>query len=139
MSGEPGGSFVDTNVLVYALADTDRERSPRAQELLRTLMANGELLTSTQVLLELYVTLTRKVTPRLLPEQALRYVENLSIWPVAETNYSVVLEAIQFSSGRSISLWDALIVVAAARSGAKLLYTEDLQHGQTLMGVKVVN
>jgi predicted nucleic acid-binding protein len=38
-----------------------------------------------------------------------------------------------------LSFWDALVVVAAARSGAKRLYTEDLQNGQMLLGVEVVN
>jgi predicted nucleic acid-binding protein len=31
------------------------------------------------------------------------------------------------------------IVVAAGLSGAKILYTEDLQHGQVLLGVRIVN
>jgi len=43
------------------------------------------------------------------------------------------------SAGASLSFWDALVVVAAARSGAKLLYTEDLQDGQSIFDVEVVN
>jgi predicted nucleic acid-binding protein len=37
------------------------------------------------------------------------------------------------------SFWDALILVCAARSGATRLYTEDLNHGQTVLGVQIVN
>jgi predicted nucleic acid-binding protein len=34
---------------------------------------------------------------------------------------------------------NALIVVAAAGSGAEVLYSEDLSHGQTIAGVEVIN
>ena len=54
-------------------------------------------------------------------------------------DYSGVSEGIELSARATLSLWDALIVVAASRSGAKLLYTEDLQHGQKILGVEIVN
>jgi predicted nucleic acid-binding protein len=38
-----------------------------------------------------------------------------------------------------LSFWDALVVVAAAKSEAKYLYTEDLPDGQIILGVEVVN
>src|SRR2546423_6315487 len=74
-------AFVDTNVLVYALAADDAKRSPRAQELLRALMAAQVFRTSTQVLQELFVTLTRKVKTPLSPEQAVRYLDQIAAWP----------------------------------------------------------
>ena len=135
----PPASFVDTNVLVYALAADDRKRSPVAQELLRELMATQTLHTSTQVLQELFVTLTRKVRTPLTAEQALRYLDQIAAWPVAVLDYGAVRAAIELCATRSLSFWDALVVVAAAKSGAKRLYTEDLQDGQVILGVEVVN
>ena len=76
------------------------------------------LHTSTQVLQKLFVTLTRKV-----PCWATRPSEQRTNSP----------------SGKSLPLWYALIVVAAARSGSKRLYTEDLRDGQTIVGVEVLN
>jgi predicted nucleic acid-binding protein len=38
-----------------------------------------------------------------------------------------------------LSFWDALIVVTAAKCGATVLYTEDLNHGQEILGVRIVN
>ena len=38
-----------------------------------------------------------------------------------------------------LSFWDALVVVAAARTGATALYTEDLNHGQEILGVRIRN
>jgi predicted nucleic acid-binding protein len=132
-------SFVDTNIFVYALAADDRKRSPIAQKLVRELMVAQALHTSTQVLQELFVTLTRKVRTPLAPEQALRYLDQIAAWPVAVPDYSAVRAAVELSVSASLSFWDALVVVAAARAGTKRLYTEDLQDGQTILGVEVVN
>ena len=60
--------FVDTNVLVYAYDASEPDRRAVAQETLSELMRSNRLRLSTQVLQELYVTLTRKVADRLDPE-----------------------------------------------------------------------
>ena len=134
-----GPSFVDTNVLVYATAGDDPRRSPIAQALLRQLIAEDGLRTSTQVLQELFVTLTRKVRTPLTTEQAARYLDQLAAWPVVLLDYESTRAAIDLTAGYSLSFWDALVVVAAARSGARKLYTEDLQNHQTILGVEIVN
>jgi predicted nucleic acid-binding protein len=54
-------------------------------------------------------------------------------------DYTAIREAIHLSGKHSFSFWDALIVVAAARSRAARLYTEDLQHGRVVLGVEIVN
>jgi predicted nucleic acid-binding protein len=132
-------SFVDTNVIVYALAADDPVRSSVAQALLRRLMSAQALRTSTQVLQETYVTLTRKVRKPIEPQEALRYLDQIAVWPVIVPDYGAIREAIELSTGAGLSFWDALIVVAAARAKVQRLYTEDLQHGQSILGVEVVN
>jgi predicted nucleic acid-binding protein len=140
MSADPlPVSFVDTNVLVYALAADDAKRSPIAQKLVRELMAAQAFQTSTQVLQELYVTLTRKVRTPMTAQRALRYLDQLAVWPVAVLDYGAVRDAVELSASARLSFWDALVLVAAARSGAKRVYTEDLQDGQTILGVEIVN
>ena len=140
MSGadEPAPCFVDTNVLVYAAGGRDR-RSPTARQLLDDLMEAGRFRTSVQVLQELYVTLTRRPRQMLEAQKAIGYLDWIAVCPVFTPDYRAVREAIQLSLRVNISYWDALIVMAAARSDAKVLYTEDLQHGQTIMGVEIVN
>jgi predicted nucleic acid-binding protein len=139
MNADPAQAFVDTNILVYALAADNEKRSFVAQELLRHLMVSQTLNTSTQVLQELFVTLTRKVKKPLSADQALRYLERLSAWPVATIDYAAIRDAVTLSTANRISFWDALIVVVAARSGSSRLYTEDLNDGQVLLGVQIVN
>jgi predicted nucleic acid-binding protein len=135
----PQPSFTDTNIFVYALAGDDIARSAIAQELIRTLMLNGSLRTSTQVLGELYTTLTQKVAQKLTPAQALRYMDRIAALPVIGLDYAAVRAAAELCARHKFSYWDAQIVVAASRAGAARLYSEDLQHGRVVLGVEIVN
>jgi predicted nucleic acid-binding protein len=140
MSGaEPALSFVDTNILVYAFGGHDSRRSPIAQALVRNLMATQALQTSTQVLQELFVVLTRKLRTPITAKQALLFLDQLGAWPVTVLDYGALRNAVELSMEAKLSLWDALIIIAAARSGSQRLYTEDLQHGQVIRGVEIVN
>jgi predicted nucleic acid-binding protein len=132
-------AFVDTNVLVYALAADDDARAPLAQQLLRRLMQTQMLRLSTQVLQELFVTITRKVATPLPASQAIRYLDQLAVFPVLAPDYPAVRDAAELSASAKLSFWDALVVISASRSGAQRLYSEDFNEGQTFMGVRVVN
>ena len=132
-------SFVDTNVLVYAAARDDVARSPVAQSLIMRLMAAKAFHTSTQVLQELFVALTRKGAKALSANDAIRYLDRIAVHPVVTLDYSAVRAAAQLSAAHHVSFWDALVLVAASRCRAVRLYTEDLQDGRTMLGVEIVN
>ena len=132
-------SFVDTNIFIYALDRSDPTRGEIARALLLQLMQEGAIRTSAQVLQELYVTATRKIKTPIPPAKALRYLDQIASFPVYSPDYGAVREAIELSIHSKISMWDSLVVVAAARSGAARLFTEELNDGQTIMGVEIVN
>ena len=139
MTGERALCFVDTNVLVYAF---DKGSSPKkrvAERLMNELMEEDRLRVSTQVLQELFVTLTRKVSQRCSSQEALAVLEDLTAWPLMVVDFVAIQAAVELSGRAKISFWDALVVVAAARSGAAVLYTEDLNHGQEILGVRICN
>jgi predicted nucleic acid-binding protein len=50
-----------------------------------------------------------------------------------------VLAAIDATVNWNVSFWDAMILVAAQRSGAALLWSEDLHAGQTFDTVTLRN
>src|ERR1017187_1816615 len=111
MTGERALSFVDTNVLVYAF---DRSSSPKkrvAQQLLNELMDGDRLRVSTQVLQELFVTLTRKAMQRCSNQEALAVLEDLTVWPLMVVDYAAIRAAVGLADQARISFWDALIVV----------------------------
>jgi predicted nucleic acid-binding protein len=139
MNAERALSFVDTNVLVYAFEKSGSPKKRAAQRLLSELMDEDRLRVSTQVLQELFVTLTRKVVRRCSSEEALAVLEDLATWPLIIVDYEAIRSAVGLERQVSLSFWDALVVVAAARSGASVLYTEDLNDGQEILGVRITN
>ena len=64
MTAERAPCFVDTNVLVYAFDKSSSPKKRIAQRLMNRLMTEDTLRVSTQVLQELFVTLTSKVSQR---------------------------------------------------------------------------
>ena len=132
-------SFFDTNVLVYMFDMDAPEKKARAQSLLKEETAAGRAVLSTQVLQEFYVTVTRKLSVPLPSETAEEAVRNLAALPVVEVNADLILRAIKRARRASLSFWDALIVEAALSSGAGVLFTEDLQHGQGIEKLQIKN
>ncbi len=129
--------FVDTNVLVY-LFDVDApDKRARAQALLRE--EKDCIVLSIQVLGEFYVTVTRKFTESLSRESAARAVDAFSRFRVQPVHPETVNAAIRRSRSTLLSYWDALIVEAALTAGAGVLFTEDLQDGQRIEGLQIVN
>jgi predicted nucleic acid-binding protein len=138
MTGEGSLSFVDTNVLVYAFDKSNSPKKRVAQRLMNKLMEEDRLRVSTQVLQELFVTLTRKVSQVCSSEEALAVLEDLTAWPLMVVDYAAIRAAVGLADQAKLSFWDALVVVAA-RTGAVVLYTEDLNDGQEILGVRISN
>ena len=129
-------SFLDTNVVVYAFDKADPAKRETAT---RILESAERLVVSTQVLLETWWTLTRKLGTPLTEAQATEVVEQLCLLPVVATDAELVLRAIQTGTSARLALWDALIVEAARTAGCQRLLSEDLQHGRDFGGVLVEN
>jgi len=131
--------FVDTNVLVYLFDADAPPKQQRARELVGELTEARSLVLSSQVLSELFVTVTRKLADPLPVAQALQAVDDLSAFPVVAVDAALVRRAAALSTTEHVSYWDALILEAAVEAGAATLYSEDLQAGRAYQGVTVVN
>src|SRR5689334_678955 len=138
-SEEKSLGFVDTNVLVYAFDKSSSPKKDAAQRLIDELMEEDRLRVSTQVLQELFVTLTRKVKQPCTGEEALAVLEDLTAWPLMVVDYTAIRLAVGLADQAKLSFWDALVVISAARAGAAVLYTEDLNDGQEILGVRISN
>ena len=132
-------SFLDTNVLVYLFDRDAPEKRTKARSILQDEGSESKVLISTQVLQEFYVCVTRKLAQPLKPDLALQAVQNLTALPVVHIDTHMILSAAQRSQRDHMPFWDALIVQAALGGGAKRLHTEDLQHGQTIDGMRIEN
>jgi predicted nucleic acid-binding protein len=129
--------FIDTNVLVYAVAKDPPglTKKKAAMELLE----RADFGLSAQVLQEFYVTVTRKIKVPLSPDEALAYLVRMEVFPIVPVDAALITEGIRNSVKYQISYWDGAILAAADCLGSKTVYSEDLNHGQRYGEVEVVN
>lgn len=129
--------FFDTNVLVYCTDPRDKKKQDQALRLVQQASLNGEGIVSTQVLIELYQALGRKL--RVPDVQRLALIQAYTAWPVIDSDLALVTAAMEKSVRHQISIFDAMVVEAALRSGATTLYSEDMQHGQRFGELTLIN
>ena len=129
--------FLDTNILLYAALGRDHagHRWGRAREIALT----EDYCTSGQVLAEFYNIAIRKGAPPLSPDKAREWVRVVALKPCQPVTPEVVLAGIDHARRYQLSYWDGAIIAAAEQIGAKVLYSEDLNHGQTYGSVRVEN
>ena len=130
--------FVDTNVLLYAVSALSEDVNKRrlALELIR----EPDLAISTQVLQEFYYQATR-ATRRwsITHEQALRFIESITRFPVLPVTVELFRDAVSISQRFGLSYWDGAILAAARSTGCDAVYSEDLNPEQDYNGIRVIN
>lgn len=132
-------AFVDSNVLVYAVSKDEPEKQGRAREIVARGFIEGCFAISTQVMLEVYVNVTRKAKIGLAPREAFEYVRSFAEWPVVDMTPELVLAALDLAQRSQISPWDAAILMAARHIGCKKVLSEDLGDGHLYGGITVEN
>ncbi|MFP4409692.1 MAG: PIN domain-containing protein [Spirochaetaceae bacterium] len=129
--------FVDTKVLIYAHDLDSGEKHDEAAKLILSAW-NEEVrpVISVQVLQELAVNLLRKLDSA---DEAIRTIIDYSVWKVIETDTALVVRGTEVMKRYKLSWWDSMIVAAAEKADADILWTEDLNDGQQFGKLKVVN
>jgi len=132
-----GKVFLDTNVFVYAHDQAAADKQRRCREVISQATESGEGVISTQILQEFYVAATRRLG---VPPLAVKGVmKTLSVFEIVQVTPDLIQEAIDCSILNEVSFWDSLVLAAAAAAGCSTVLTEDLNTGQTILGVKVQN
>jgi predicted nucleic acid-binding protein len=132
--------FIDTNVFVYHLDATDRRKHKIAEGIVREALMSGNACISYQVVQECSNVLLRKATKPLSVDQLRSYLEAVLL-PLMQVTASEALfhRALDVRARWQFSFYDSLMVAGAMLAGCTTLYSEDLQHGQRLDGLTVVN
>lgn len=137
MSAEAAREFVDANVLVYAFDASAGRKKAAAEQLLAKLWQAGRGCLSVQVLQEFFVTVTGKVAEPISVDEVADRIREFSAWKVFAPGADDVLRAIALHKQAKVSFWDAMVVHAAAELGCDVLWTEDLNDGQMIRGVRI--
>jgi predicted nucleic acid-binding protein len=138
-SGTPQGAivFVDTHILLAADDAFDPAQQARAREWLHALWQRRAGRVSTQVLNEFYASATRSFG---MPAgDARAKVRRYQLWQPWQIDHQTVETAWGVEARFGLPYGDALIVAAAAQSGATHVLTQDLQHLQQIDGVTIFN
>ena len=130
--------FLDTNVLVYSVDARFPEKMERARELVGNSLTNGSGCISYQVVQETLNVLTGKVG---MSDDGIRRLLNEILVPLWQVNPSAALyqDAVSILGRYGFSFYDSLIVAAALEAGCTRLYSEDLQHGQRIQRLTILN
>jgi predicted nucleic acid-binding protein len=129
--------FVDSNVLLYAADEVDPEKQRVASNWRAELWKSRRGRVSFQVLGEFFVNAVRKQPAA--REEARAEVRDLLAWNPVVTDAALLERGWKLQDRYRLSYWDALIVAAAKAASCRYLLTEDLQAGQQLDGIEVVN
>jgi predicted nucleic acid-binding protein len=131
--------FIDTNILIYAYDVTAGKKHQISKNILEDLWYSGLGIISTQVLQEFYVNVVQKIPKPIDIQQAKEIIRDLLKWQVIVNTSDAIIEAIDISLKYGFSFWDSLIIEAAITSGAAVLMSEDLQHGQSIDELTIKN
>ena len=133
-----GADFLDTNVFVYLFDETDDRKRATAELLIREAVAGGTGVVSYQVVQEALNVLTRKLG--VSSSDARRFLDAVlaPLWRVGPSP-DLYVRALEVRERYGFAFYDALIVAAAQDAGCTRLLSEDLQHGQRLGDLTVVD
>ena len=133
-------SFFDTNVLLYTVDGADQRKRGTANTLIVDAIAADNCCISYQVVQETLNVLTRKLTPTMTSEDKQGFVDRmlLPLWRVMPS-IGLFREGMSIQDRYRFSFYDSMIVAAALSAGCRRLYSEDLQHGQKIGKLEIVN
>lgn len=135
-----GKSFLDTNIFVYSMNRSEERKSAVACELIETHVARRSGVISFQVVQEFFSVAFRRFPLAMQPDDAESYLTTV-LRPFLSIHSSIGLYhgALSIRGRYQLAWYDSLIVAAAAEAGCSVIYTEDLQHGAKIAGVRIVN
>ena len=130
-------SFVDTNVLIYAEVSDAPVKQRVALDLLKRLYDEALGVLSTQVLQEYCNVALKKLH---LPARHVRAQLDLyGQFEVIQVTPAIIHAALDLHQTRSIAFYDAIIVATVQTAGCDVVLSEDMNTGESLAGVRIVN
>jgi predicted nucleic acid-binding protein len=127
----------DTNILAYAEGTNGSTMRDRVLELIERIPVEAIVL-PVQTLGELFNVLVRKAKRRRLRAQ-MAVLSWRDAYSTAETSVAVMISAMDLAARHGVTIWDSVVLAAAAEAECRLLLSEDLQEGFTWRGVTVAN
>ena len=132
--------FLDTNIFVYSFDPSQPEKREGALKLIANALQSGDGLISTQVIQEFLNVATRKFAAPMKIADCQAYLTKI-LYPLCQVfiDLPVFDTCLEIQQETGYSFYDSMILASALRGGCTRLYSEDLQDGQLVRGIQVVN
>jgi predicted nucleic acid-binding protein len=133
-----GKAFLDTNIFIYSFDRLDTRKANVAVQLIRDHAVRGNGVISFQVVQEFFNVAFKRGT--MTSEEGESYLMTvLRPFLSVQSSISLYSVALTLRARYQHSWYDSLIVAAACEANCSVVYSEDLQHGATLNGVRIEN
>ena len=131
--------FIDTNVFVYLFDESAPAKRDVAKQVIQGGLTSGGAI-SYQVVQETLNVITRKLPTPTTARDADEFLRSvlLPLWRVMPTE-RLFRRGLDLQDRYRLSFYDSLIVAAALEAGCSRLLSEDLQHGQRIESLTIVN
>jgi predicted nucleic acid-binding protein len=132
--------FLDTNIFVYSVDQSAPRKATIAEQLISRSLSTRKGVISYQVIQEFFNVALKRFSALMSIANAEQYL-NQTFLPLFSVQSSATLyrEALRLHSTVRFSWYDSLIVSAALQAKCETLYTEDLQHGQKIGSLQILN
>jgi predicted nucleic acid-binding protein len=135
-----GRFFLDTNVFVYSLDRSSPAKQKRATQLVREAAATGKGIVSYQVVQEFFNVALRGFADVMSIAKAERYLASVFRPMLAvQSSQALLADGLRLYERYRLSRYDSLIIAAALEAECGVLYSEDMQHGQTFGHLRIDN
>jgi predicted nucleic acid-binding protein len=122
--------FIDTNIFIYAYTDNDETKHKISATLFETDLIGKKICISPQVIGEFYAAMVKLKQSH---QKILSYIADfIPFTNVADISLSTVKYCLFLKERYGYSYWDSLILSSAIGSGCPIIYSEDMQNGQTI-------
>ena len=130
-------SFIDTNILIYAEAGDLPVKQKAALSLLRQLYEDASGVLSTQVLQEYCNVALKKL--KLSPHYVRAQLDLYEQFEVIQVTPAIIRFGLDLHQTRSVGFYDAIVLASASTAGCSVLFSEDMNGGETVNGVRICN
>jgi predicted nucleic acid-binding protein len=133
-------AFLDTNILVYTFDGLDLAKRETARTMVGSALRDRTAIISYQVIQEFLNVATRKFATPLTEADSALYLKQV-LNPLCEVHSSIDLyeDALDIQERWKYGFYDSLILAASLAGECDLLFTEDLQHGQKIRDITIIN
>ncbi len=129
--------FIDSNIWLYSFLKQEEEKRKASKKLIKSIKQD-RIYVSTQIINEVCYNLKKNNFPETEIKEILSSF--YSDFKVIHFTGKIMLNASELREKYFFSFWDSLVIASALSEECAVIYSEDMQHNQTIeKKLKIIN